>query len=567
VSRETLVGWQITSSVQPLKNDLVGSVASTLWVLMGAIGAVLLIACANIANLLLVRTDTRRHELAVRVALGAGRARLARELFIESSVLGAAGGGLGAALAYVGVQLLVAIGPNELPRLAEIAVHPPVLAFTVVISLVATLVFGSIAALKHALRLETPLGGLPRGSSATHTRSATRSVLVVVQVALALVLVVSAGLMIRTFQTLRDIDPGFSDPDTIQTARIWVPSTLRLDGPQLTRTQHDILDKIAALPGVASVGFTDDIPMTEQWDNRPMWLEGRTVPAGETPPYFRWNYVSPGFFEAMGTRIVVGRDVTWRDIETGARVILISEDSARQLAPEPAGALGRRIRPAFEETPWYEVIGVVQDVHHDGLFENPPGTVYWPVLVANRFGQSAVTFAIRSERAGTAPLMNEVRQAIRSVNGTIPITLEGTMEDLYAGSLARTSFTLVMLAIAGVMALALGVVGIYGVIAYVVSQRTREIGIRSALGAEPRQLAKMFVLHGLALSAAGVVIGLAGAAALARAMSSLLFGIEPIDPVAYAGAIAVIVAAATLATYVPARRAAKIDPVETLKAD
>lgn len=247
--------------------------------------------------------------------------------------------------------------------------------------------------------------------------------------------------------------------------------------------------------------------------------------------------------------------------------MLISEDFARELAPEPSGALGRRIESGFEDAPPHEVIGVVQNVHLDGLYEDAPSTVYWPVLVSNRFGISAVTFAVRSERAGTASLMNEVRNAVRSVNGAIPITLEGTMQDLYAESIARTSFTLVMLAIAGAMALALGIVGIYGVIAYVVSQRTREIGIRSALGAEPRQLARMFVLRGLTLSAIGVIIGLAGAAALARAMSSLLFGIEPLDPIAYAGAVGVILTAAVLATYLPARRAAKIDPVETLKAE
>ena len=567
LTREQLASWQITSSVRPLKDDVVGNIASALWVIMGAIGAVLLIACANIANLMLVRADTRRHELAVRVALGAGRARIARELLVESLALGAAGGALGGVLAYLAVQVLVAIGPNELPRLEEIAVDAPVLAFTAAISLASTLVFGSITALKHALRVGTPSSGLARSSSATRERSATRSVLVVAQVALALVLVVSAALMIRTFQTLRDIDPGFSDPATIQTARIWIPTTLRFDGQQGIRTQREILDTIAALPGVSSVGFTDDIPLAQQWDNRPTSVEGESVPEGETPPYRRWNYVSPGFFEAMGTRLVAGRDFAWSDIETGSRVVLISEDFARDLAPEPAAAIGRRVRGAFEDTPWYEVIGVVQNVHHDGLYEAPTSTLYWPVLMANRFWQPAVTFAIRSERAGTAGLMNEVRQAIRSVNGAIPITLEGTMQNLYSGSLARTSFTLVLLAIAGAMALALGVIGIYGVIAYVVAQRTREIGIRSALGADPRQLEKMFVVHGLTLSAIGVVVGLVGAAALARAMSSLLFGVEPLDPVAYVTAIGVILAAAALATYMPARRAANIDPIETLRAE
>jgi hypothetical protein len=279
------------------------------------------------------------------------------------------------------------------------------------------------------------------------------------------------------------------------------------------------------------------------------------------------NYVSPGYFEAMGTRLIAGRDVTWTDIEAGGRVVVISEEFAREIVGEPAAALGKRIRTAVEGSGWHEVIGVAQSVRQHGLFEDPPSMVYWPVLVANRFGQSSVTFAIRSTRAGTASFIEEVRQAIWSVNRVIPVAEERTMRELYAVSLARTSFTLVMLAIAGGMALLLGVIGIYGVIAYVVAQRTREIGIRSALGAEPRQLKKMFLLHGLGLSAIGVVVGLVAAAALSRAMTSLLFGIEPLDPVAYVAAIGVILAAAALATYVPARRAANIDPTETLRAE
>ncbi len=564
LTREQLVGWQITPRVRPLKDALVGSIATVLWVLMGAIGAVLLIACANIANLMLVRADARRPELAVRAALGATPARIARELLIESCVLGSIGGALGLVLAYFGVELLVANGPSDLPRLAEIAVYPPVLAFTLGVSLASTLVVGGVTALKHALHAGRRLSGLPRGSSATREGSATRSALVVVQVALALVLVVSAALMIRTFQALRDVDPGFSDPATIQTALIYIPESVSSDAETYTRMQREVLDRIAALPGVASAGFATNIPMDGSRPSGSISVEGRTIAAGETPPMRRLNWVAPGYFSTLRTRIVAGRDVTWNDIETGGRVVLISENFARELAGDPAAALGLRVRGRSGS---HEVIGVVQGMHQDGLHQAPPVTVYWPVLIGNELGQPAVRFAIRSARAGTAGLMNEVRQAIRSVSGSIVIAAEGTLQDRYSESLARTSFTLVMLSIAGAMALALGVVGIYGVIAYVVAQRTREIGIRAALGAEPRQLEKLFLRHGLTLSVIGVAIGLVGAAALARAMSSLLFGIEPLDPVAYATAIGVILAAAALATYVPARRAAAIDPIETLRAE
>jgi predicted permease len=555
-----------------LKDDVVGGVASMLWVLMGAIGAVLLVACANIANLMLVRADARRQEFTVRAALGAVPARIARELLVESVCIGAAGSVLGLGVAYLGLQVLVAIGPSNLPRLQEISVYPPVLVFTVAVSLASTLMFGSITALKHAGHIDNPMLGAARGSSAGRERNRTRSAFVVVQVALALVLVVSAVLMIRTFQALRDVDPGFSEPATIQTARIWSPNVLAPDPEAYTRMQHEILDKIAALPGVASAGFASLLPMESPPIKPPIVVEGHTPAAGAIPPPRGIKFVSPGYFEAMGTRIIAGRDITWSDIEAGGRVALISEDFARELSAEPAGALGLRIRTFFETDAWREVVGVVQTVHEAGLYEEAPSFVYWPVLVADMWGApvvgtQAAAFVIRSERAGTASLMQEVRQAVWSVNGSVPITSERTMQDVYAGSLARTSFVLVMLAIAGGMALLLGIIGIYGVIAYVVSQRTREIGIRSALGAEPRQLKRMFLLHGLMLSGLGVVVGRVVAAALGRSMSSLLFGIEPMDPAAYLAAIGVILAAAALASYLPARRAATIDPMETLRAE
>jgi predicted permease len=571
-TKDSIANWRIAPVIRPLKDDLVGGVAKTLWVLMGAIGAVLLIACANIANLILVRADARRHEFAVRAALGAVPARIARELLVESLVLGAAGSVLGLGLASVGVQALVAIGPTDLPRLGEVAVHPPVLAFTVAISLLSTVVFGLIPALKHALHIDASVSRSPRGSSASRERSATRSVLVAVQVALALVLVVSAALMIRTFQVLRNMEPGFSDPATIHTAGISIPFTLISDPDQVARVakmtslQRGILDRIVALPGVASAGFGSHLPMGGGSWNAPVFVEGETIAIGGVPPSRRWNFVSPGYFAAMGIRMIAGRDLTWRDIETGGRVAVISEDFAREIAAEPAAALGQRIRSS-RLSAWHEVIGVVHDVHQDGLYEEPPSMVYWSVLTANRIGMPDVAFVIRGDRAGSASLVNEVRQAVRAVNGTIPITVEGTMQDFYAASLARTSFTLVLLAIAGGMALTLAVIGIYGVVAYAVSQRIREIGIRSALGAEPQELERMFLLHGLVLSGAGAAVGLVAAVALGRVMSSLLFGIGPTDLVAYVAALAVTVVAASLASYIPARRAAAIDPMVTMKVE
>jgi putative ABC transport system permease protein len=575
LTREAVASWRLAPVVRPLKEDIVGSiVASTLWVLMGAIGAVLLIACANIANLMLVRADARRPELAVRAALGALPSRIARELLVESLVIGAVGGALGLVLAYLGLEVLVAIGPSTLPRLQEVAVHPAVLAFTVAVSLVSTLLFGSITALKHALHVDSPSLGAARGASAGRERGRARSAFVVVQVALALVLVVSAALMIRTFQAYRDVDPGFSDPATIQTARVWVPQTVSSDPQQYARIQREINDRIAALPGVAAVGFASHLPMAgrDGTGGGPVEVEGQQLTAAATPPDRRYKFVAPGYFAAMGTRLIAGRDVSWSDLEAGGRVAVISENFARELAAEPAGALGKRIRGFGSQDAWREVVGVVQGVHEYGLYEEPPSVVYWPVFMENMFRSPVIAirdiaFVIRSERAGLANFTEEVRQTVWSVNGSLPVAVEGTMETFYADSLARTSFTLVMLAIAGAMALALSVVGIYGVIAYVVSQRAREIGIRTAVGAEPRQLETMFLRQGLTLSALGAVVGLVAAMALGRLMSSLLFGVSPMDPIAYVAAVAVTIAAAAIASYVPARRAATMDPIETLRAE
>jgi predicted permease len=574
VTREALASFPVAAVVRPLKDDIVGGAASMLWVLMGAIGAVLLVACANIANLTLVRADTRRQELAVRAALGAGAGRIARALLVENLVLGVAGSVLGLLLAYIGLEFLVAIGPSDLPRLQEIAVHPPVLAFTVAVSLLSTLLFGSITVLKHAGRAAAPLVAAARGSTTSRERNKARSALVVVQVALALALVVSAALMIRTFQELRDVDPGFAAPTTIQSVRIWMPPSLTREPEQYTRLQHEMLDKIAAVPGVAAVGFASALPMEGPgWaGTAPIVIEGQVPAPGVFPPTRGTKFVSPGYFEALGTRLIAGREITWSDIEAGGRVVVISERFAREIAGEPAAAVGKRIRTFVETDAWREIVGVVQGVHETGLYEEAPSFVYFPALLADMWGTPMVgtpnvAFAIRSERAGTAILMDEVRQAIWSLDASMPVTHTRTMSDLYAGSLARTSFVLVLLAIAGSMALVLGIVGIYGVVAYVVAQRTREIGIRSALGAEPKQLARMFLLQGLTLSTLGAVVGLAAAVVLGRLMSSLLFGVGPLDPLAYVGALAATIAAATFASYLPARRAAKIDPMHTLRAD
>jgi predicted permease len=566
--------WKITPAIRPLKQEVVDSVNDVLWVVMGTIGLVMLIACANVTNLLLVRAEARQQELAIRAALGAGWSRIVRELLLESVLLGLIGGALGVGLASGGLSLLVAIGPANLPRLNEISMDARALAFTLVLSLLSGLLFGLIPALKYAgPRIATALRSAGRTSSASRERHRARNLLVVAQVALALVLMVSAGLMIRTFQALRTIDPGFTQAAHLQTMRISIPESLVAKPEQVIRIQNNILDKVAAIPGVTSVGFASQMPMEgygSMWDC--IYAENKTYPADEIPPLRFYKYVSPDFFHAAGTRIIAGRELTWTEVYGARPVVMLSENLAREFWGKPSAAVGKRIRE-FPGTPWQEVIGVIQDVRENGVDKKTPEIVYWPSIGANIFGPSpmnavrTVTFVVRSPRAGTESFLNQVRQAVWAVNASLPVASVRTMQEVYGESLAHTSFTLVMLGIAGAMALALGIVGIYGVISYAVSQRTREIGIRLALGAQPGELKKMFLRYGLTLAGIGVAIGLGAAAGLMRLMKSLLFGISPLDPITYVAVPAILVVAAALASYLPARRASAVDPVEALKAE
>ena len=565
--------WRITPALVSLKQDVVGNISDVLWVVMGTIGLVMLIACANVTNLLLVRAEARQQELAIRAALGAGWGRIVRELLVESVMLGVAGGALGVGVASAGLRLLAAIGPANLPRLNEISLDGRALAFTLLLSLLSGLLFGLIPALKYAApKIAAALGSAGRTASVSRERHRTRNLLVVGQVALALVLLVSAGLMIRTFEALRTVDPGFTEGEQLQTLRTQIPFSLIQDPERVTRTDNDILDKLAAIPGVTSVGFANAMPVEGvigMWDT--LVGEGQDNPADKIPPLRLYKYMSPGFLHTAGTRLVAGRDITWTEIYGHRPVILLSENLAREMWGSAAAAIGKRARE-FGAAPWSEVIGVVQDVYENGVQERAPEIVYWPLWVNGMFSSSPGAlregiFVIRSNRAGTESFINQVRQAVWSVNASLPVASLETMQDISDRSMARTSFTLVMLAIAGAMALVLGVIGLYGVIAFGVSQRRREIGIRLALGAEPAKLKSMFVRHGLELTVAGVAIGLAAAAGLMGLMKSLLFGISPFDPLTYAAVPVVLIAAAILASYLPARRAAAVDPVEALKAE
>jgi putative ABC transport system permease protein len=563
---------RIGPNLRSLKDHLLGDVGSTLWVLMGTVGMVLLIACANVANLLLVRADGRRQELAIRAALGAGWGRIARELLLESLLLALAGGGLGLALAYAALRALAASELSNLPRLANVAIDPAVLAFTLAISLAAGLIFGLIPVFKYARpHISQSLRGGGRSLSQSRERHRARSILVVVQVALALVLLVSSGLMIRTFQALRHVDPGFTNPSQVQTVRIFIPDSQVKEPERVIRMEQEIATRIASIPGVSQVAMTTAVPMSGDNSNDPIYAEDHTYREGSIPPIRRFNFVSPGYPAATGARIVAGRDITWNETFNALPVAMVSENLARELWHDPRAAIGKRIRPTPKDD-WREIVGVIADERSDGVNQKAPTTCYWPLLTHNLEGEPVavrrgVAFVIRTPRAASTTFLQELRQAIWSIDSSLPLAGVDTLQDLYEKSLGRTTFTLLLLAISGAMALLLGVVGIYGVISYSVAQRTREIGIRLALGAPLAEVTGMFVRHGLRLSAIGAACGLTAAFALTRLMKSLLFEISPADPITYLAVSATLIAAAILASYLPARRATTIHPSEALRSE
>jgi predicted permease len=568
LSRTLFQDARIAPRLRPLKDLQVGSVRGTLWVLMATVGILLAIACANVANLMLVRTDARRQELATRAALGAGAWRIARELLLESLLVSCAGGLLGIAIAAGAVRWFTTSALLHLPRIEEISVDPVVLAFAAGLSLITGVLFGLAPAYRYA-RSALSLELRSRGRLLTESRDRLRArgILVSAQVALALVLLVGAGLMIRTALALHRVDPGFSGAAEVQTVRIGIPSTQVKDPESVTRMEEEIVRNIEAIPGVSKAAMVSWVPM-DGGSNDPVYAEDWSPPGG-TPPIRRFKFISPGYVSVIGSRLIAGRDLTWADLYNRAPVALISENLAREFWQSPQAAIGKHVRPG-PKMEWKQVIGVIADLRDAGIDRPAPSIVYWPLLLKLGTSDTAnrnVAYVIRSPRAGSTALTQEIRQAVTAVNASLPLAEVKTLQSVYEQSLARTSFTLMLLAIAGGMALLLGVVGIYGTISFSVAQRTREVGIRLALGSPPRDITAMFVRQGLAEAAAGLVCGLAGAFALTRLMESVLFGVSPADPATYLAACTALVAAAALASYLPAHRATRINPVETLRAE
>ena len=553
-------------NVRPLADDVIGNVGEMLWILLASVGVVLLIACGNVANLFLVRAEGRHQEFAMRAALGASRSRIARALLSESVVLALAGGAVGVAVAQAATGVLRTIAPSELPRVDDIRIDGLVLLFTLLVSLLSGVLFGLFAILRFANPSIMAIKEGGRSAGDAPGRRRTREALVVGQVALALTLLIVSGLMIRTFVAMRQVDPGFTGAENVQTFVIAIPPGLISDAEQAARTHQSVAERLKQVPGVSSVGLSSSITMDGEDNGNYLMVEGFPDREGTLTPMRRFKSVGPGYFDTMGNHLVAGRAIGWSEIFERRPVVLISAVLAREYWKNPAEAIGKRVRCCNARMPWREIVGIVGDEHDDGLNRPPTAIVYYPILNES-YRWRTMVYAVRSTRVGTPGFLRELEQAVWAVDGNLPLAGAQTLQEIQARSMAQTSFALVMLGIAAGVALLIGVVGIYGVIAYAAAQRTREIGVRMALGAGMSDVRRMFLRHGFALTAVGIALGVAVAVVLTRVMSAYLFGVGPLDPLTYVVVSAVLASVTLLATYLPARRAARVNPIAALRMD
>jgi len=569
LGRPVLEQAGMAADVRPLKDLYVEDVQQALWILLGTVGFVLLIACANVANLFLVRAEARSREQALRTAMGASRGDMVRQYLTESMTLALGGGVLGLGLAYFGVKGLLAMAPVAIPRAAEIGIDGSVLLFTAAISLGSGFLFGLFPVLGYARRdLSAVLREGGRSSTSGRERHRVRSVLVVAQVGLALMLLVGSGLMARSFLEMRRIDPGFESENRL-TFRVSLPEAEYPDAQTVGTFHRSLQERMAAIPGVRSAGLITAVPLEESKNASPMEAEDRPIPEGELGPLVDRRSVSPGYFQAMGIQLVEGRELTWEDRGDGVRSVVVSEALARTFWPGDASVVGRHIRNQGEDTPSWEIVGVARDVRFETLAEEPAPLIYVPLVD----GTPEQLFPARSVAVvldvGADPLgyVSVARSALRELAPRLPLVNPRTVASIEADAMSATSFTVVLLGIASGIALILGTVGIYGVISYVVSRRTQEIGVRMALGAPGRLVLREVVGQGVALAGWGIALGLAGAWGVSRVLSSLLFGVSATDPLTYIGTALALLAVASLASWIPARRAARVDPVEALRAE
>ena len=553
--------------VRPLRDHVVGSTRQPLLIVLGTVACVLLIACSNVANLLLVRAESRRQENAVRMALGSGRARLARQMLTESALLALTGGAAGVLFAHWGTRSLVALAP-QIPRLEEASINGATLAFTAAVSVLTGLLFGVLPAFRSS---STDTMGALRdgGRNATlgRDRHRTRSALVTTQVALAVVLVIGSGLMVRSFAALRSVDPGFAT-EKVLTFTVQPLATKYPNAEAVAQLYDRLVERLMAVPSVTRAAAVNTLPFSIfSCCNVNAVVEEFPPAAGELPPNFRTHRATPGYFEAMSILLIEGRAFTPDDHSSRLGSVIISRSVKDRYWPDTS-ALGKRIAFSGGRVE-VEVVGVVGDVHDWSLELPVDQNIYLPMLDAEGspagfMSLSGMTFTVRT---GVEPLslVGAIRSAIAELDPDLPIADVQTMQDVVSDSMARTSFTMSLLVLSALIALFLGAVGIYSVLSYVVSQRTPEIGIRSALGATPAAVRRIFLTQGMRLAGVGVVLGLVAAVALGRVLLAQLYGVSPVDPPTLLAGSAIFLSVAALASLLPAARAAGTSPLDALR--
>ena len=557
--------------IRPLQEELVGDLSRGLWVLLAAVLFVLLIACANVANLLLARSEARQKEVAIRAALGAGRARIVRQLLTESILLAAAGGGVGLLLASLGVKLLLTLGYDKIPRLQEVTLDSRVLGFTLILSLLTGAVFG-LAPAFQAVRfdLQTLLKAGGRAAAPTG-RSRLRAALVVAEVALSLILLVGAGLLIKSFWRLQQVDTGFR-AEQLLTLHLFPPASAYPTDLHVSTFYENLLQRVKSLPGVTDAAVADAVPLGDRSGGTVMETEGRPVEASAANSA-GWRVVSPEFFRTMGVRLLRGRFLEDSDLESSAEVAVVNETLARTHWPDE-NPLGRRIRllnrpPGHATTSFLTVVGVAADVKNGGLTEVVRQEVYVPLrqrqaAIDGMGFERQMTLAVRTS-GEPLEVVNAVRREVGSLDPSVPVAGVRTMEQIMAAVTVQPRFNTILLGIFATVALVMAAVGIYGVMSYSVTRRKHEIGVRMALGARRGDVLKIVVRQGMTLALAGVAVGTVASFALTRVMAGLLYGVSATDTGTFAGIALLLTAVALLACYLPARRATKVDPMTALR--
>jgi putative ABC transport system permease protein len=529
-----------------------------LWVLTGAVGFVLLIACANVANLLLARASARQKEIAIRTALGASRARVTRQLLTESVLLSLGGGALGLLVAVWGVEALAALSSDNIPRIKEVGIDGRVLGFTMLISLLTGVIFGLIPAI-HASRADFN-DALKEGgrSAATSLGQWVRRTLVVLEVAIALFVLIGAGLMIKSFMRLSEVDPGFK-AENVLTMRVALTQGKYPDAPGRVNFFRQLIHRLEALPGAQAVGTISELPMSGQNNDTRFSIEGKPADPNN-PSYANARVASPDYFKALSIPLVKGRYFTEADSENAPGVVIISESFAREEFPDE-DPIGRHISIDVGEQWKGEIVGVVGNIRHRGLSSAP-----WREMYVSQYQApiGETNLVVRTSNDPTS-LGAAIRGELQAMDKDVPLYSVRTMERLVSESVAQPRFRTLLLAIFAAVALVLAAVGIYGVMSYYVTQRTHEIGIRMALGANRKDVLRLIVGQGMALSLAGVVVGLSGAFLLTRLLASLLYEISANDPATFAVISITLTVVALLASYIPARRATKVDPMVALR--